>query len=61
MWDLLLLSEAQSGEVEVVMELVDANASVNKEDNEGRTALFYAVKRRKNDPVSFVRVLHFKY
>ena len=53
------LSEAEAAQVEVLSELVKANANVNKEDNEGRTALFYAVKRRKNDPVLCVRGLLF--
>ena len=38
------LSEAIEGEVEVVKVLLKANASVKKEDKEGKTALFYAVK-----------------
>ena len=53
------LSEAREGEVEVVTELLKANANVNKEDNYGTMALFQAVKHRKNDPVLCVRGLHF--
>ena len=54
------LSEAVSGKVETVKALLAAGANVNQGDEEGRTALMAAVKKRKtsrqkNDPVLCVR------
>ena len=42
-----LLSEAANGELESVKELVKANATVDKEDYRGTTALMIAVKNGK--------------
>ena len=59
------LSEAVTGKVECVKALVAANATVDKEDEEGWTALMVAVKKwktscRENGPVICVRELYFQ-
>ena len=59
------LSEAQGGKVEIVKALVASNATVDKENKYGRTALSYAVKKMgnlmsKNWPSICVRGLHFQ-
>ena len=54
------LSEATDGPLEIVEVLLAAGADVNKEYENGRTVLWWAVKKRKtsrqkNDPVLCVR------
>ena len=47
-FSLRFLFEAARGDVEFVKTLVKANATVDKEDNQENTALYYAVKKMEN-------------